>query len=145
MFPSESASSRKEADLQRIALLFPSEMADYFSSRWNPRLLWQLELPVETIPVETLEWHLDYPFWPSNPPWNIFDLKPRDVLSDCELHRGHYSRILNADTACPLEVGVFGETVVILDGIHRLAKLVLQSVAEVEVRYVPDDHITRTE
>jgi len=122
---------------------FPPDIADYFDSRWIPKLLWELDLQVEAMSVASLEWHLDYPFWPSNPPAHIFDLKPRDVLSDCMVHPDHYSRILEADTSYPLDVGCFGNTAVILDGIHRLAKIVLIGSTELKVRYVPGDYISR--
>ena len=113
---------------------FPPDMAEYFNARWTPRQLWNIDLPTEAIQIAELDWHLDYPFWPSDPPGHIFDLRPRAVLEARAVHPGHYERILAADTRYPLEVGVFGSSVVILDGIHRLAKLVREGASEVHVR-----------
>ena len=120
-------------------------MAAYFSSKWTATHLWQLELPVVTIPRKALEWHLDYPFWPTAPPEHIFDLRPRDVLLNPGLHPHHHRRILEAETSYPLEVGVLGSTTVILDGIHRLAKLSRESGTDASVRYVPSQYVTKLE
>ena len=94
------------------------------------------------ISVTDLEWHLDCPFWPTDPPHQIFNLKPRDVLAEPGRYSDHHRRILEADMAYPLEVGHFGSTLVILDGIHRLAKMVSHGTTEAQIRYVPDSYIT---
>ena len=120
-------------------------MADYFDSRWAPKELWNLDLPVETMLISDVEWHLDYPFWPTKPPEQIFDFKPRDVLTKRADFPEHFNRVLAADTRFPVEVGVFGWTVVILDGIHRLAKLALDGSPELQVRFVPDEYIARVD
>ena len=91
--------------------------------------------------MSVLQWHLNYPFWSTRPPGPVFDLKPRAVLASPEFHSRHWNRIVDADLSYPLNVGRFGGRLVILDGLHRLAKAVHGGVAEIEYRLVPKRHI----
>ena len=120
---------------------FPSEMLEYFNLRWCDQSLWALDLPIQTGCVESFQWHLDCPFWASNPPDAIFDLCPRRVLNHPQAFPDHYLRIHRVDTAYPLETAHFGGRLVILDGIHRLAKQVLRGEREVHYRIAPCDSL----
>ena len=103
---------------------FPNEMSDYFDLRWSDDI-WQMGEGLFEAKVSDFEWHLDCPFWASNPPIAIFDLKPRTVISAPESHPGHMARINSVDLDYPLSVATFGNLLVVLDGIHRLAKHVM--------------------
>lgn len=120
---------------------FPEGMASYFRSRWDIRSIWRLPLAVEEIPMRDLEWHLNYPFWSSDPPNPLFDLEPRLVLENPSKHEIHANRLDSVDERYPIDLGRFGEVEVILDGIHRLAKLHSRGDQVVKVRRVPQQHL----
>lgn len=120
---------------------FPAEISEYFSSSWEKRELWCLETSRTVLPIHELEWHLDYPFWSSNPPAPLFDLRPRVVLDSPHDYPKHWERALSADLAFPIEVGAFGNRLVILDGFHRLLKSIASGAAVMECKLVPRQHI----
>jgi hypothetical protein len=120
---------------------FPPEIHEYFASSWDKHELWRLELPRSRIPVDQLVWHLDYPFWSTNRPAPLFDLKPRTVLEDPDEYTVQWSRILAADLRFPIDTGIFGNRRVILDGFHRLLKSIVTGATEIECRLVPGAQI----
>ena len=120
---------------------FPPEIARYFDSTWEKHALWRLDLPRSALQVSALQWHLDYPFWSAEPPGPVFDLTPRAVLANPKKYSRHWDRIVAADLSFPVHVGRFGRRLVILDGLHRLAKAVHSEVAELECTLVPNRHI----
>ena len=122
---------------------FPPEIGEYFDSTWKKRELWELDLPNKAMRVSALQWHLDYPFWSREPPGPVFNLRPRVVLSNPSKHLRHWNRIVTADLSYPLEVGRFGERHVILDGLHRLAKVVLAGANELQCKLVPGHYIRK--
>ena len=109
----------------------------YFAFDWDNRAVWALDLEVEQIPRELLDWHLDLPFWSTAPPEPLFDLRPRDVLRDRDLHPLHTKRIDDADLRYPLHVMECRGRLAILDGMHRLARLAAEGSAFAAVRRVP--------
>jgi hypothetical protein len=119
---------------------FPPEIAEYFYSIWDKREVWRLALPHITLPVRKLEWQLDFPFWSSQPPKPLFDLKPRVVLDHLDAYPGHRERIRAAGLEFPLDVALFGDRCVILDGLHRLLKAILSSTAAIECRLASRAH-----
>ena len=128
-------------DFSRHKEKFPPAMSEYFSSSWDKRELWCLELPQFSVPIHELEWHLDYPFWSSNRPAPLFDLRPRALLESPHQFPRHWERVHAADLKFPIEVGIFGRRQVILDGLHRLLKSMVIGVAVMECRLVPREHI----
>ena len=128
-------------NLSRHKEKFPSEIAEYFDSHWEKHELWKLNPPRSVLPISTLEWHLDFPFWSVKPPGPVFDLTPRAVLDNPQKHPRHWARIVAADLSFPVDVGRFGGQLVILDGLHRLAKAAHSGVTEMECRIVPKQHI----
>ena len=127
--------------LSRHKEKFPPEIAEYFDSAWDKRELWRLDLPCNVLEISALHWHLDYPFWSTRPPGPVFDLMPRAVLASPQEYSRHWDRIVAADLSFPVDVGQFGGRLVILDGLHRLAKAVHSGVTEMEYRLVPKRHI----
>ncbi|HEC64309.1 MAG TPA: hypothetical protein ENI23_03345 [bacterium] len=94
-----------------------------------------LELPVEEIPVEELEWHLDLPFfWQPDEP---FSLKPRDVLENPGVYKYSMGRIMSVDTSYPIDVMFWKGRWVILDGLHRFCQHFINKDVTVAVRKVP--------
>jgi hypothetical protein len=128
-------------DLSRHKGKFPPEIAEYFSSFWETRELWRLELPRVIVPIRELEWHLDYPFWSSNGPTSSFDLKPRALLDRPHEFPKQWERIRAVDLKFPIELGTFGSRQVILDGFHRFLKSIVTGAVAMECRFVPREHI----
>lgn len=109
--------------------------------------LWALtkELPVAERSVSELDWMMDDPCWsmPDEPP-----LTPRMVLADMDRYPAHARRIRAADLTLPLllrplEPG--GSELVVIDGVHRLARAVLDGRATVPTRLVPDTLLAAAE
>ena len=128
-------------NLSRHSKKFPPEIAEYFDSTWDKRELWSLELPRSALQISELEWHLDFPFWSTKRPGPVFDLMPRAVLANPQEHSRHWDRIVAADLSFPVDLGDFGGRLVVLDGLHRLAKAVHSGETEMEYRLVPRQHI----
>jgi len=117
---------------------FPPEMDKYFDLRW-PENLWDLGGSLRNARVSEFEWHLDCPFWASAPPDHIFDLCPRTVLDYPKVYSDRIERIWTVDTSFPITVALFNELRVILDGIHRLTKLVASEKEALQYTVVPLD------
>lgn len=100
---------------------FPPEIQAYFSLKFPPNL-WQLGGEVFLEPITTFVWQLDCPFWRVKK-GDAYNLKPREVLTHPEVHREHWDRIQSADMSYTVIVAEFEGTLVILDGLHRLAKI----------------------
>ncbi len=116
----------------------PPEMRGYyFDFNWSNERIWALDVPVGVVPVRDLAWHLDIPIWSTVRGEPRFDLHPRAVLKDPVSHAFHTERMLGADTRYPLELMWTGERFVILDGIHRLARLVHERAESARVRRIP--------
>ena len=108
---------------------------------WDNRKVWSLATPAELWPMRSLAWHLDLPFWSTRPPEPLFDLCPRVVLDTPALHPYHDARIDRAETQYPLEVMWSADRPVILDGLHRLARLHRLGAQIVQVRHHSRDLI----
>jgi len=127
--------------LSRHKRKFPPEIAEYFDAHWEKRELWGLDLPCNVVEISTLQWHLDYPFWSTSPPGPVFDLMPRAVLAAPRKYPGHWGRIVAANLSFPVHVGRFGGQLVILDGLHRLAKAIQGGQSRIESKLVPRQYI----
>ena len=108
----------------------------WYSIDWDVESLWALELPTETIPVSLLAWHMDVPVWP-NEAGKTYSTTPHEVLSAPRQNRREHARILAADLSFPIEVIDRGGKLMILDGIHRLARSILEGHKSIRVRRVP--------
>lgn len=107
----------------------------WYAFDWDVEALWALDLPVETLPISRLEWHLDVPVWPhENQPYS---LEPRDVLRSPYRYAEEYQRAQRADLVFPVEITRFRNRWLILDGIHRLLKAHELGHATLMVRKVP--------
>lgn len=122
----------------------PAEMrACYFDFDWSNERVWSVDAPVEVVPLSELAWHLDIPIWSSVPGEPRFDLRPRDVLRNPALHRGHHERLLRVDTSYPLDTMWTTDRYVILDGVHRLARLSYDGAEVARIRRIPRAAIPR--
>lgn len=104
-----------------------------FDFRWDIEKVWALDIPIENIPVSELNWILDLPFWSDgNQPYN---LTAREVISNPDKYPEHLERLQNCDTTYPIDImkNLQGKWL-ILDGLHRLVRLVMEANKSVKVR-----------
>lgn len=87
--------------------------------RWDRRRLHSLTLPVVELPITSLRWQLDLPWWRDGE--RRFAVTPNQVRHDPERYAVHWRRTLDADLAYPIDL-LEGKRLVILDGVHRLLK-----------------------
>ena len=116
----------------------PAEIAEvYFDFDWDKRKVWALDIGSAPLDRTSLDWHLELPFFSSRPPEPLFDLTPRRVIDDPTTHVVHARRIERADLAFPLDGMEHGGRLCIMDGIHRLAKAVMEGRGRISVRLIP--------
>lgn len=121
----------------------PPEMEEwYFPFNWEVKEIWELDGKIEQRPVENLAWHLKMPFWSTQRGKGmLFDLKPIDVLDDPNINPYHTNRINQADENYPIILVEYKNREVIIDGIHRLAKLTRKKVKVIDVKKISGESI----
>ncbi len=108
-----------------------------FAFDWDNEKVRRLKVPVTRLAVARLAWNFDAPLLTGN-------VSLRDVLANPGQHPEHTQRILKADTRYPLDVMFHKGRWMILDGMHRLAKLALLCGArQVRVRRIPESAIPK--
>jgi hypothetical protein len=110
-----------------------------FDFRWSEEKVWRLDLPVDEMSIEELNWHFEIPFW--NSPNGDYDLKPIDVINHPEKYPEEYKRTLMADLQYPLDIMYWKKRWLLLDGLHRLVKAVIEGHQTVKVRKIPKEQI----
>ncbi len=56
----------------------PHEMRSYyFDFDWSNERIWALDVPVDSVPLADLTWHLGIPIWSTQRGELRFDLRPR--------------------------------------------------------------------
>lgn len=121
----------------------PDHITPYaFDFRWDNSLLWQLNnIPTEKMDINDLVWHFDIPWLHTS--GERFNLTPRDIMSKPSAYSEEYTRTMNADTNYPIDIMFNKNRWLILDGLHRLMKLVDQGETKVTVRKIPREMIPR--
>lgn len=107
-----------------------------FDFHWSEEKVWQLDLPIEDMPIDRLLWHMNFPFWRDEED-RQYRVMPQEVLQYPALYPSQYQRILHADMRHPLDVMWRKGRWVFLDGLHRFARAVLDGATTVKVRKVP--------
>lgn len=115
----------------------------YFDFDWQNDRVWAEQARVFTMPTKELTWHLDQPLWSTRLGEPRFDLRPREVLDDPSAHPEHWLRLRTANLNHPLDLMWTTDRLVILDGIHRLARLAYEGIPEARVRRIPRTAIPR--
>ncbi|MBQ6437978.1 ParB-like nuclease domain-containing protein [bacterium] len=110
-----------------------------FDFNWDEKDVWALNYPPQEISIDQLAWHFAVPFW--NWAGQEYVLTPNQVMAAPQKYQAEYDRIMAADTAYPIDVMENKGRLVILDGLHRLAKLKLQGCTQVPVRIIPRSEI----
>ena len=121
----------------------PEEMKGwYFPFNWQVSDIWDLEGTIESRRIIDLEWHLDIPFWSSERGKGMtFDLKPGEVINNPLFNVYHYNRLIDSDLSYPLCLTKYKGREIIIDGIHRLAKLKLHNMESVKVKVIDEKQI----
>lgn len=100
---------------------------------WDPDRLHDLPLPELEVPTAALKRHLDLPFWAAA--GRPFQVSPAQVAAEPGKHPHQWKRTMDADLRYPLDTYTDGaDRLVILDGIHRLLKAVIEAHRTVRVR-----------
>ena len=110
-----------------------------FDFWWDEKKVWKLDILATSMNIEELTWHLDYPFWDENN--GRYNLKPIDVIKFPEQHQIEYQRILESDLSHPIDIMENKHRWLILDGLHRLTKAVINSQKSISVRIIPRERI----
>lgn len=111
-----------------------------FDFSWDIEKVWKLDEPVITLPIETLLWHFDIPFWETE--WtDDYNLTVWETLSNPDREISHWRKIIDADLSYPIDVIPNKGRLLLLDWLHRLAKSYFQWEMEVKVRIIPSSRI----
>ncbi len=104
--------------------------------------VWKLDCKVEELNINEITWHFELPFWNYN---NIpYSVKPLDVINFKDKYIEQYKRIEAADISYPIDLiddRARTGKLLILDGLHRLAKLYINGQSVVKVRIIPRNKI----
>ncbi len=111
-----------------------------FDFSWDVEKVWKLDEPTVRVPIETLLWHFEIPFWETEGT-DDYNLSVWQTLADPEKEKSHWQKILAADLAYPIDVMPNKGRLLILDGLHRLAKSYLRGKKEVDIRIIPRSRI----
>lgn len=104
---------------------------------WELSKLLALDLPVEEVSVQALAWQLDLPWWRVGADW--FVVTPNQVLDDpTGPFREQWERTMRADLGTPIHVRITEKGLLILDGVHRLLRAVVEGRSSLAARVVPD-------
>jgi hypothetical protein len=113
-----------------------------FDFNWDESKVWELDVPIEEMPIEELMWHFDIPFLWTKPD-GYYDLKPRQVIENPQDYADEYRRTMDADTKYPIDVMYWRDNWLILDGLHRLMKLAIEGKKQISVRKIPESAIPK--
>lgn len=106
---------------------------------WDIEKLHALQLPIRMVEIQGLSWHLDLPYWKHDD--KPFQISPRQVLENPQKYAEQYKRMLLADTRYPIIVREKDNRLLILDGVHRLLKLVIANEQTCQVATFHDELI----
>lgn len=108
---------------------------DILPFNWDVQKVWHLEAPLVWMDIAELTYLLKLPLWSSVPHQGLlFDVSPMDVIrtpSTC-IHQS--KRVQGAQLRYPIDMLQFQEKLWILDGVHRIAKHVIEGSARIQVR-----------
>ena len=131
--------------MRRDYAQLPKEIREQgFDFHWDKNKLWVLDIPIEDIDVSELDWQLDLPFWDHE--GERYNLHPRLVLENIDLYPDHKNRVLNADIRHPIDaMENQNGKLEILDGMHRLVRLILEGNKKVKGRRISRKFISLIE
>ena len=121
---------------------FPQIIKDVgFDFSWSEEKVWQLDLPVEEMPLKELEWHFEIPFlWEKS---RVYNLTPQQVIDKPKEYQKEYERTIKSDLKYPIDIMKNKGRWLILDGLHRLMKASILGQEIVKVRKISRDNIPK--
>lgn len=121
-----------------IMAIIPPEIDLWF---WiNEEILRSIERPVEVIDINTLSNNLTIPYLESL--WtDDRNLTPQMLIDNFSFETRHANKVQNVDTQYPIEIYFFKNQWIILDGVHRFTKLIMQWAQTIQIRRVSEDLI----
>lgn len=104
--------------------------------------LWALDLPVEKIDIDELSNNFDIPYLEKEgtDDWN---LSINELLNNLDREISHKEKINDADIKYPIDIYKHNGQWIILDGVHRLAKLSSEGYENIKVCRVRDNDIDK--
>jgi len=106
---------------------------------WDRDKLQTLDLPEETVSIGELVWQLDLPWWQYQ--GKPFQIKPRQVLDDPVTYQEQYKRALAVDLSYPIIIREEHDRKIIIDGVHRLLKVVIHDLPSVKAAVFSEEMI----
>lgn len=88
---------------------------------WYEPRLWLIEREPVPVALEDLRWHFHLPWWRDNE-GRCFRTTPAQVIAEPDSSPVNAERIASSDLAFPIYVIARRGRLLVLDGIHRLAK-----------------------
>ena len=131
-------SQLNRTDMSQISSQYPKDMEDierFQRITYSVEKLWKLDVPTQEIPLTQIERHLTINYWAT--PGEHHNLSPKDVLDHPEEHGHEYTRIQATNFDYPIDVCMWEGKLMLLDGLHRLAKAHLMQMSSMKVRMVP--------
>jgi len=98
--------------------------------------LWAINnIPVEEISISEIDYNLDIPYLEQEgtDDWN---LTPRMLINNFEKEKPHAKKVEQADIKYPIELYLFKNKWIILDGVHRFTKAVKLGYKTIKVRKI---------
>ena len=104
--------------------------------------LWELtaDLPIFRMPVAQLRFKLDHFTW--NDEFGL-DLTPNTVLANPDAHAEHWNCISSADLSFPILIFTHATNTEVVDGMHRLARALVEKRETIDVRIPSRDIMER--
>lgn len=86
--------------------------------------------------MSEVDWLLSYPIWYADE-----HSVPYDIMNAPELSPLHWKRIQEADLQFPLHVLKWKGRLLVLDGVHRMARAKLEGLQKIKVKILTKDHV----
>lgn len=97
--------------------------------------LWDVDIPVEEIPISEIEYNLDIPYLEKKGT-NNWNLTPRMLIDNFDKESLHAKKVNEADLKYPIEIYLHENKWIILDGVHRFTKYVRLGLKTIKIRRV---------
>lgn len=106
--------------------------------RINEEVLRAQDIPVEEIDISELSHNLYIPYLESL--WtDDRNLSPGQLVENFDHETKHAKKVRNADIKYPIEIYHFRNQWIILDGVHRYTRLIMDWAQKIKVRKVTED------
>ncbi|RJQ36696.1 hypothetical protein C4552_02265 [Candidatus Parcubacteria bacterium] len=104
----------------------------------------ELPLPIIDVAIDELVWHFDMPVWEQDgtDDWN---LTPWQVIRGEAGTSAHQKRVDDTDLQYPILLRRFNGRLVVIDGVHRLAKAYLQGAKTIKAKIIPEEYLSKPE